>query len=102
MQNDVLFNKVMNKIVVITLEILTVDGDCEFNIKDASVGPATLKTMQPPFGGIVHVIDIENNVISYEFALHFDFIEEEKIIELYTQSFTIKGMIETDSWEVTS
>lgn len=97
MQNNVLFNKVMNKTIIITVEM--VDQNT-FTYKKASMGPVALKTMLPPFFILVEIVDADGSVFAYEIAKDIYFNMEGSDVLFYTDDLTIDGNFETDSWSI--
>lgn len=104
MENDVLFNKVMNKTVIITLEWALTDPDDPlsgaYTFIKASMGPVALKNMQPPFNGLIQVIDDNGAVQGYEFAQGLFFNNDGTGLMLFTQDVAMEGTFATDSWAI--
>ena len=104
MENDVLFNKVMSKMLVITVVWALTDPDDPLSgastFKKASMGPVALKSLKPPFYGVVQILDSDGAVMGYEFAQGLFFNTDGTGLSLYTQDYTIDGTFATDSWAI--
>ena len=104
MQNDVLFNRVMNKTILITLEWALTDPDDPlsgaFTFKYASAGPLALKTMLPPAYVIIQVVDADGTIQGYIYAQGIFFNPDGTEVMINTSDISIKGTFATDSWEV--
>ena len=105
MQNDVLYNKIMNKVLIISVEFALIDPDDPlsgyvYTLKKTSMGPVAFKTMRPPSSAILEMLDGDGNVTQYEYTQGVYFDENIGSVAVVFQNLAIVGTYATDSWEI--
>lgn len=105
MENDVLYNKIMNKVLTISVEFALIDPDdplsgMVYTLKNVSFGPVALKTMRPPYFAILKTLNGDGNVTQYEYVQGIYFDEDTGTVAVVFQNLAIIGTYATDSWEL--
>ena len=102
MQNDVLYNKVMNKVLLFTLKLEYTDPDdpdtATVTLENASMKPSQLMTLKPPFFTMVYLHNADG--IFLEYTLGTFIVVEESAITVLAGEGSIIGNLVTDTWEL--
>ena len=105
MQNDVLYNRVMNKVLILTIKATLIDPDDPFSGYDytlinATMGPVAFKNLLPPASALIKLVDADGRIMYYEYAQGFSFDQDDTSVSIFTQNIMIDGFYDTDSWQI--